>query len=388
MSKLRGLASTAFKSLKGLAPKLAGTASKSVPVLGTAYGVFGGAGSAGGDLQPGERFMGTSDANQHGGPIGPSNKPNTFPDTNPYSLSSGGSGYALSSPTSGSKSGSKSVEEKQINKMRKAQQEAYEKEYKKAVESATGRKDRGEQQINSLLDLLSGSFDTARERLDRGRQQGYDEFEGEKQSDINKLRSFFATIGIGDSEQSGQARERMMGDYAKRMEGMETSYGDSLKDLEQQRMEREADYSNKRMDLQGMYEDDLAGAKQGKYRSQAEGESSINALLKDLRDYNLKERALDLNEIRTNYAVNKPYSSGAAKPNFNQVGYSIGADGKPVYQSFDPITGQKTPIDQNTYNQLKYGYVDPFQSQQGVPGGDEFSGEVMNELQYLLGTNR
>lgn len=349
LSTTRGLAGQALKAAPGLAGKalkygaeyLPKVASKAALPVAVAYGLFGNPAKA----SEGEEGQWVGDQWVRGGQknsvsasaqINPQSlipmkaKSNSAPITSTSSRGSSGSSKSSSKSSSNPGSSDSALAKKQIQEQEKANQRAAEEQYNSSIQAALRNKTTGETKINELLAMLGASFDQGKGRLDQGLTAAKSDFETEKSADENKLRAFYAMNGTGDSEQAGQGRERLYSDYAKRFGGLEQQYGNSLADLNTQNQETGNQYRGKLMDINDAYTNAESQARAGKYQSEAEGQDKISKLLADLRDYNLKEKQFNLDQLKTDYAINKPYGGGAQK-NDSLTKVGVKPDGTPIW---------------------------------------------------------
>lgn len=213
----------------------------------------------------------------------------------------------------------KSAMEKQIEAKREAQERALEAMIKAGRADAKGAYDSGIAQIDNLIKLLEGSQSAAKGRLDTQFNRGKELYDDQRAQDINQMLSGYASRGIGDSEQALQAQERLRGEYAKRFAGLESDYNAGLVDLENANAERMTGYGNKKIALKENYDSNLRDLDSNVAKTRAGYEESIAGLLKDLQDYNLKERQLDISQQRIGG------SKGGSKGNqsFTQRAYEL-----------------------------------------------------------------
>jgi len=338
-------------------------------------------------------------------------------------------------------SSSKSSYEKQISNQRKAQEEALEKMLMSQRDVAERTKTSGNTMLDNLINALKGGFESSKgtlateyeagtgrvgsqreramEALEAQKAQGLEEFGDEKSKDIARLRSFYNSIGTGGSEQAAQGLERMQGQYAKRFGALEESYGRNVKDveadysnaLESLELERSkalagyqnqyntalANYNNKRMEMENAYSNTMSGINAQQFQGEADIESGITGLLRDLQEYQyqqeqanfnrqLQERKLDLETMRTNYQVNRPYSTGGSSK--VKTGYQISFNPltqQNEYNYVNPLTGTSTSISEGDYlqaQQAKSGYL--LGGNLGIAGqGANVSNLGMNNLSGL-----
>ena len=223
-----------------------------------------------------------------------------------------------------------------IKKQRKAQEKALMKALAAQREQAQRVYQGGKSRIDQLLDVLAQGFsqaqqtggsiyDTARQALEQSKQRGLEEFGDEKAKDLARLKSFYARIGTGDSEQQAQALERMQGQYAKRFGQLEETAQQKLADLEarkraylqglQSDYERQRQgYLGKESELGDIYQNTLSRIKAGEYSGRADIEAKINNLMKDIQDYQFRQAQLDqgqqridLDRLRTQYQISRPH---------------------------------------------------------------------------------
>ena len=234
---------------------------------------------------------------------------------------SGSSKSSKSSKSSGSNKPSddarkkQEAEQKAIAEARRRAEEALKRKIASLTEVAGSNYQSGLSQIENLIQTLDADYSAGKGRLDTQKERSAEDFGQEKMSDINRLRSFYNSIGIGDSEQAAQALERTGNTYSKRYQGLEEQYGNNLSDLESQRQKALAAYNNQKLNLGSTYRNTLSGIEADKYQGEADVAKEIAALNDAIEQRNLKERSLQLDELRTQYAINKPYTSGGSSSN-------------------------------------------------------------------------
>lgn len=240
----------------------------------------------------------------------------------------------------------------------------------------------GNQAIDALIEALTQGFERKKELLSEEYQagtgrvgsqreramealgaqktKGLEEFGEEKGKDIARLQAFYNAIGTGGSEQAGQGLERMQGQYAKRFGGLEESYGRNVRDVE-------TDYAGAQQSLEMERARALAGYQSQYDTGRAGYEQQRGSLERDLQEYQMKqeeanfnrqlqERSMGLDELRTQYQINKPYSAGGGS------GGGAIKTGK-YYSRFNPMTQQN-----------EYVYADPV-------GGES----LISEQQFMQG---
>ncbi len=278
-------------------------------------------------------------------------------------------------PKSSSKSASKSKKSGMSDeeKARRAQEKQLEEIEKQMRKAAKGKYNTGLSQLENLLKVLDDQYSQGVSRKGQEFTTAKDEFEEEKNADYNKLRAFYASVGTGDSEQAGQGRERLFSDYAKRFGALEQENLNDLQDLASQKDSAKMTYENQRMSLKDALEGDYASA-----------EEKIVQLMNQFQQQDLQERKFKLDEMRTNYAINKPYSNSSAQKTGKYTAQFNPTTGKNEFLYVDPV-GNQSIVDESSYLQGKYGVgignfqgVDPLR--QG--GMEEMSDEELQNLLY------
>ncbi len=183
-------------------------------------------------------------------------------------------------------------------------------------------------QIENLINVLDEQFNAGRGRLDTQKTRGFEEFDQEKGEDMARLKAFYARMGTADSEQNAQALERMQNQYSKRFQGLEENYGNSFADLEAQKAARLAELQNKQTSIGDIYRNSLRDIDAQRWQGEAAIEQQVAQLMQQLQDYSLKERALQLDELRTQHQISRPSGgSGGSSGGFTPIQqYNIMSD--------------------------------------------------------------
>lgn len=243
----------------------------------------------------------------------------------------------------------------QLEKQRKAQEKALMKLLASQRAQAEGSYKTGQSQLDLLMSALVKEFEASRGRLETQKKRGLEEFGEEKGKDLARLQSFYANIGTGDSEQAAQATERTQGTYSKRFQGLEESFGNNFADLESRRGSRKAALEGQRLELGNLYRGTLGDIDAQRYQGRADIENNISTMIQNLRDYRLKERGVNLDELRTQYQINRPYAGGGKKAQTgNYYSRYNPATRTNEYIYTDPV-GNENVISADDFMQGKYG---------------------------------